>query len=141
MGMGGGVKIDEYAEELYEQQAIQRKKYYIDNKEKFKIYQKEYYQKHPEKFHESSLRQLKKCALPFRLSINQYRYGLMSWTKTVRKLLGDYCAICGSTDMLNSHHIFPKSLFPELSLNINNGIPLCKEHHLEVHRLNPMVAQ
>ena len=33
--MGGGVKIEEYAQELYDQQKIQRKKYYIDNKEKF----------------------------------------------------------------------------------------------------------
>ena len=137
--MGGGVKIEEYAQELYDQQKIQRKKYYIDNKEKFKIYQKEYCQKYPEKFLGYNIKHLKKCASPFRLSTNQYRYGLMSWTKTIRKLHGEHCVICGSTDRLNSHHIFQKASYPELSLNINNGIPLCHEHHWELHRLNPMV--
>jgi 5-methylcytosine-specific restriction endonuclease McrA len=34
------------------------------------------------------------------------------------------------------YHIFPKSKYPELALNLNNGIALCKEHHYEFHKLN-----
>ncbi len=96
-------------------------------------------QNNPEKVLQNSIRYLTKLGLEFKLPHQPYLNALMSWTKSVRKLYGNHCAICGSTHGLNSHHIFPKSIHPLLSLNPNNGIPLCKEHHLEVHRLNPMV--
>ncbi len=45
--------------------------------------------------------------------------------------------VCGITDCFEtntqSHHIFQKKFYPKLSLNLNNGIPLCIVHHNEVH--------
>ena len=111
--------------------------YRKNNQEKTKEYRKN----NPEIDLKSSIKQLSTIGIIFKMSYMEYRYGLMSWTKTVRKLYGNQCAICGSTHKLNSHHIFPKAVYPLLSLNKHNGIPLCKEHHLEVHRLNPMVVR
>ena len=69
----------------------------------------------------------------YHLKNREKRYALESWSKTVKKLYGKKCAICGSTEKIHSHHIFEKSKFPELSLNPYNGIPLCVQHHYEVH--------
>lgn len=43
------------------------------------------------------------------------------------------CKNCSSTENLNSHHIQPKAEFPELSLDLNNGITLCLDCHSEIH--------
>ena len=73
------------------------------------------------------------------LDCTEYRFANVVWVKCVRHVLGSKCVICGSDYKLNIHHIFYKKHYPQLSLIENNGIPLCKEHHNEVHRLNPMV--
>ena len=109
------------------------KKYRQENKE----YDKKYRQNNPEVSLKSNRKSMTKLGLEFKLPYQEYSYALLNWTKSVRKILGEYCSICGSKDGLNSHHIFPKAIHPKLSLNVNNGIPLCKEHHQEVHRLNP----
>lgn len=111
--------------------AYSRKSYYnnLDTARKYKKNNLEMNLKH-------SIDHLKKYAIPFKLPYIEYAYTLLGWSKSVRKINGDRCAICGSTHGLNSHHIFFKKDMPELSLNVNNGIPLCKIHHLEVHRLN-----
>jgi len=43
------------------------------------------------------------------------------------------CVKCGSTEYLHAHHVKPKSLFPELAKDPNNGITLCAKHHREAH--------
>ena len=49
------------------------------------------------------------------------------------------CAVCGSTEKVQVHHVLPYHLHPELELNPNNFITLCEikgtDHHLNVgHR-------
>jgi len=46
----------------------------------------------------------------------------------------DYtCQKCGSQENLHAHHIIPVSKDKSRSLDINNGITLCKECHKEKH--------
>ena len=42
------------------------------------------------------------------------------------------CEICGWLNV-ESHHIIHRNKYPGLSLNPNNGIALCHDHHKEVH--------
>lgn len=81
-------------------------------------------------------KRLENLGLEFKISSMEYQFALMSFNKLVKTILGNSCVICGSTHKLNIHHIFQKIKYPKLSLNTNNGIPLCKNHHLEIHRLN-----
>lgn len=74
----------------------------------------------------------------FNIGCWEYNRALSFWSKVVKKEHGGKCVICGSKEELNSHHILFKKLYPKLSLNKHNGIPLCKIHHSEAHRLNPM---
>ena len=112
------------------------KEWVSQNKEKKVIMDKQYRQDHPEVNLKAKIKQLTKLGTSLNLSSWETRTGLISWSKTVRKKQGDRCLICGSSDHVNSHHILYKNKYPELSLNENNGIPLCRLHHLEVHRLN-----
>ena len=64
--------------------------------------------------------------------------GLECWSKRVRKRDEMLCVVCGSKADL-AHHLFPKKVFPRLSLNTNNGVSLCRLHHREIHSLNPSI--
>lgn len=39
------------------------------------------------------------------------------------------CIVCGSTQNIEVHHIYPFSKFFADRFNVNTGICLCKEHH------------
>lgn len=44
------------------------------------------------------------------------------------------CVLCGDSvfyrlNQLQAHHIHPKSLFPELALDLDNGVMVCAGHH------------
>ncbi len=56
---------------------------------------------------------------------------LRAWSGAVKALVNGLCW-CGEK-AVQSHHIFGKIKYPKLSLNINNGISLCFDHHMEVH--------
>jgi len=55
--------------------------------------------------------------------IRDWRYTVLRITPT---------CFCGETAN-NAHHLIYKKKYPGLALNTNNGIGLCKKHHLEVH--------
>ena len=58
---------------------------------------------------------------------------LNKWAKNVKDRDGYKCVICGSTDCVHAHHIFPKEQYPEYELMVNNGITLCQIHHEMLH--------
>lgn len=108
------------------------KEYNQKNKEKRKLVNKEYFRKHPETQLRSKIKGLKKLAIPFKLPSKKYWYALICWSKEVKNR-DKKCIICGSTDRLEAHHIIYKKYKPQLSLNVTNGITLCKKHHDETH--------
>jgi len=61
------------------------------------------------------------------------------WYKLQRAFVKEhpYCEMCGWDKKLNVHHIKPRHLFPELSLEWFNLITLCRECHFRFgHFLN-----
>lgn len=96
-----------------------------------KKWQKEDYEKNPEKTLQRNMRQLEKVGKPLGKSSIEYNNALQALSKTVKKQAK--CAICGIEIDLKAHHIFYKSSYPKMSLNMNNVIVLCQQHHYEVH--------
>lgn len=109
-----------------------KKKHYLKNKEILIIKSKIWAKNNPEKMLEIQIRQMTKLGFPFKIPPQQYAYALTSWSKTVKHLGNGLCQVCNMKSEI-SHHIVHKSKYPELSLNVNNGIPLCKKCHYEVH--------
>ena len=95
-------------------------------------YKKKWDKDNPQNTLLSNKRQLEKISKIFNITSNQYMYAIISWSKVVKKR-DKCCKICGSTKNLNAHHILYKANYPQLSLNINNGITLCKPCHEELH--------
>lgn len=114
---------------------IWSKEYRKKNKEKLMIKNKKHYQTHPEIYLRSRLKSLKRLAEKFNLSAFHYQVALLAWSKSVKKEYNNLCQVC-LIPAEHSHHILHKAKYPELSLNTNNGIPLCKKHHHEVHGIN-----
>jgi hypothetical protein len=55
---------------------------------------------------------------------------------------GAQCVLCGSTEDLNVHHKAASLVYPELALEIDNGITLCSHCHLTVvHGSAPLGEQ
>lgn len=55
-------------------------------------------------------------------------YGYRKWREAV--IARDkVCQKCGSTKNLEAHHIKPFSMYPELRLDLNNGLTLCRKCH------------
>ena len=120
------------------------------NREKAYAYNKAYKEKHKEK-----IRAQKKAwaaANPEKVKAGQQRHyaklnivnadlsqrTLKAWAHQVKSRDNNSCSVCGSSEDLHAHHIFPKSIFPERALLIDNGVTLCETHHKEHHSLNPM---
>jgi len=81
----------------------------------------------------SQIKYLTKLGKELKLPYRQFSYALQSFNLIVRKQKGNQCGVCGSLDRVTIHHLFYKYWYPQLSLNVNNGIPLCKIHHNEIH--------
>lgn len=61
------------------------------------------------------------------------------WFGAVLLKYGDKCEVCGE-QAVQAHHFFPKSLYPALRYDIDNGVPLCMKHHfLHHHRGDPSI--
>lgn len=71
-----------------------------------------------------------------RRGLKEYRSSVEGrWSQAVRDRDQHICQHCGANEgMLHAHHIKPRSAFPELALDINNGITLCACCHLKEHR-------
>jgi len=108
------------------------KQYHIDNKERINAQKREYNKTHPEIVLKCNLNQLIKHGKTFDITTNQYMYTVNVWVRSV-KTRDKTCVCCGSKKQLNAHHILYKSKYPELSLNLNNGITMCKKCHEELH--------
>lgn len=102
------------------------------NPGKHSMYQKKSKQKYPEKQLKYLMNHFRKYGKVFDLSDKEYQYALFHWSRTVKKIIGKSCIICG-IQPTQSHHIFHRAKYPKLSLNVNNGVPLCVIHHNEVH--------
>jgi len=99
-----------------------------------KIWRKTYPEKGILENRKGDLRILK-AIKKFSWSVKHLRFSLYNWAKIVKKRDKQQCQICGSKDNLITHHIFPKAEYPQLCLNVNNGVTLCRDHHLETHGL------
>lgn len=59
-----------------------------------------------------------------------------TWAWHIKKRDGFQCQICGvKNTKLTSHHIMPWKLYPELRLDLDNGICLCTSCHNEYHSI------
>ncbi len=86
----------------------------------------------PEKYLIRDINRMQKLGFPFKMDPYVYMYALLSWSATIKKQFNNQCQNCPSQSEI-SHHILHKSKYPALSLNVNNGIALCKNCHNEVH--------
>jgi len=57
------------------------------------------------------------------------------WRGEILKKDGYKCQECGITKRLIAHHILPYQYFPELLVDLNNGMVLCKKHHRKKHKM------
>lgn len=70
------------------------------------------------------------------MSFDRNTPGYKQWRGNVLLRDGYKCVICGSEDNLEAHHVKPVAKFPDLALDINNGITLCQRCHYEEHNRN-----
>jgi len=55
------------------------------------------------------------------------------WHKRVLERDNYTCQICGAKENLVAHHINHASYFPEQRFDVNNGVTLCYECHMNFH--------
>jgi 5-methylcytosine-specific restriction endonuclease McrA len=55
------------------------------------------------------------------------------WAKAVIKRDGEKCKLCNREGKLTAHHLFCYAEYPELRVDINNGITLCHKCHYDFH--------
>ena len=59
-----------------------------------------------------------------------------AWKKKrseIKQLYNNHCAICGSAEKCEAHHIISLSVLPQLKLDNDNIILLCSRCHKLVH--------
>lgn len=110
------------------------KKYRETHKNEIKIMKREWLIKNPEKKLAAGIRHKEKISKLLGINKNTYRWVINSWSKSVKKRDLEICLYCGSTENLHAHHILPQKDYPELSLILNNGITVCRDCHLDIHR-------
>jgi hypothetical protein len=66
---------------------------------------------------------------------HQKRSELKLWANSVKKRDDFKCMICSSTNNPEAHHLYSYMAHPNDRYDINNGVTLCKEHHIEFHKI------
>jgi len=51
------------------------------------------------------------------------------WSLKVKAVYGSKCAVCGASEVLNSHHIEPRTSSAVIRWDVLDGISLCVTHH------------
>jgi len=64
---------------------------------------------------------------------------LIEWSAAI-KARDCKCVTCGAETALVAHHIKPKSQYPELKYDLDNGVTLCVDCHKDHHREHPVVG-
>lgn len=59
--------------------------------------------------------------------------GYYHWSKDVRQRDGNKCVICSSGESTVAHHLDGYHWCKEKRTDINNGVTLCREHHVHFH--------
>ena len=61
------------------------------------------------------------------------------WKQKIFEKYGKLCTVCGKI-AADPHHCFPKGSFSNLRYDLDNGTPLCRNHHMAIHyRSDPSV--
>ena len=56
-----------------------------------------------------------------------------AWSLAVRERAGHVCEWCHAK-ATDAHHVFGKKAHPDLRHDVDNGVALCRLHHLEAHK-------
>lgn len=56
------------------------------------------------------------------------------WANDNKKIFEGTCVKCGSTKCIHSHHILPRSKYPQYVNSYANGITLCYRCHMKLHQ-------
>jgi ribosomal protein L40E len=65
---------------------------------------------------------------------NTLRTKLISWAREVKLRDGCICQVCGTSDgKMIGHHLYDKVAYPDISLDVNNGVCMCMKCHLLFH--------
>jgi hypothetical protein len=64
---------------------------------------------------------------------------LIEWSTAV-KARDCKCVECNATTALVAHHVKPKSQYPELKFDLENGVTLCVDCHKDHHKKHPVVG-
>lgn len=65
---------------------------------------------------------------------NRDSFEYKTWRKAVYKKDNYKCVKCGSKKKLNAHHIKSWKDYPALRYEVENGITLCEECHIQYHK-------
>ncbi len=126
----------EYRKNHIREHNKENREHYNRHKDKVHAKNKRWIKSHPKEWRKivlkSQIKYLNKIGKSIGLEYHKLPYLYTQWSKTVREQYDNKCQVCFEPSV-HSHHIFHKSKYPELSLNLNNGIPLCQIHHNEVH--------
>lgn len=109
-----------------------KRKYAKNNPQVIRKASTKYKKLNPDKVVESGKKHFAKYGLKLGIGGLEYANLLRHWSKAVKKRDDNKCQVCGDIAK-HSHHLLYRAKNPELSLNINNGLSLCIEHHNEVH--------
>ncbi len=64
------------------------------------------------------------------IALQQFkRSELRRWRERILLRDDNQCRMCGKTEFIEAHHIFPKAIWPEMALLMDNGIALCFPCH------------